>query len=294
VALDADYDYFSEFNDVNLALEYIYVLFGAGGDIFERDLSVKLALTYIRIWTTSSDPYSWVGGEPDALDEFRDYWVANHNPGQPGFVERDLAHLLSSRSINGWAWGGTLCDYHGNGGYSCSGGNHKLSTLADNLLHDVSIVFHELGHNHNAAHTHCFDPPIDRCVQTCDGQSQDCSTAPSTIMSYCHHCPGGRTNILHSFHPLNVARMRPHIDSSCIRIVLNPCYVDWQNTSGTENGGPVYPYNTVKECVEVVVPGGTVIIANGNYPEEIPVIGRFSVWQPMTLTAPGGNVTIGD
>ncbi|MHC4086038.1 MAG: M12 family metallo-peptidase [Planctomycetota bacterium] len=177
VALECDYDFWDQFNDLEEALEYIYVLFGAGNDIFQRDVSVKITLNYIRIWTTINDPYSFMGGEIGSLHEFRDYWNAYHNPGQSGFVSRDIAHLLSSRPINGWGTLGVLCNYEH--GFSISGGNHLLQTLAENLMHDVSIVFHELGHNHNALHTNELDPPIDCCVAQGQCAAQDCSAPVS-------------------------------------------------------------------------------------------------------------------
>ncbi len=286
VALECDYEYWDRFNDLHDALEYVYILFGAGNDIFQRDVSVKITLTFIRIWTTINDPYSYTGGGNEALTEFENYWRANHNPGQPGFIERDLAHLLSSRGINGWGeQGNALCSYER--GYSCSGGNHTGPTLPEILLHDVGIVFHELGHNSNAQHTFDFNPPIDCCVVQGNCTAQDCNDAPSTIMSYCHNCPGGRNNILHQFHALNIARMRTEIDASCLWLSRNPCYVDWRNSSGTEDGTAANPYNTVKEGTQAVFPNGTVSIANGGYTD------RITIWQPMTLTATGGTVTIG-
>ena len=287
-ALECDYEYFGQFDgDYGAALDYVAILFGAIGDIYERDVSVKLALTYIRIWDQANDPYSYVGGDPDGLDEFKDYWNANHStPGQPGFIERDLAHLLSSRGVGAWSWPGTLCSY--DSGYSISGGNAGGATPAQSLIHDVYFAGHEIGHNFDAKHTHCFDPPIDQCATepSCN-DTQDCSTAPSTIMSYCNNCLGGYANILHQFHALNVARMRSHIDASCLRLARNPSYVDWRNDS-YEEGTATWPYNTVGEGADAVVPGGTVSIASGSYPEQI------KITLPMTLKATGGLVTVGE
>lgn len=286
LALECDYEYWDRFNDLNDALEYVYILFGAGNDIFQRDVSVKITLNFIRIWTTINDPYSYTGGGSEALDEFKNYWKANHNPGKPAFIERDIAHMLSSRGINGWGYqGNALCNY--DRGYSCSGGNAGAATVPENLVHDAGIVFHELGHNCNAQHTHEFSPPIDCCVAEGQCTAQDCNDTPSTIMSYCHMCPGGRNNILHQFHARNITRMRTEIDASCLWISRHPCYVDWRNTSGTEDGTAAHPYNTVKEGAEAVYPNGTVSIANGGYTD------RITIWQPMTLTATGGTVTIG-
>jgi hypothetical protein len=285
LALECDYEYWSQFNDYGEALDYIAVLFAGIGDMYERDATVKLALTFIRIWTTASDPYSYVGGDPDGLYEFQNYWNASHNPGQPGFVERDVAHLLSSRGVGAYGWQGVLCNY--TGGYSISGGIALLPTLAENLFHDIAYAGHEIGHNMNAQHTHCFDPPIDRCATEpgCN-QTQDCSDAPGTIMSYCHSCPGGSDNILLQFHSRNVERMRGHIDSSCLRLVRNPVYVDWRS-GGYEDGTASWPYNTVREGVDVVIRWGMVNIANGSYPERITIV------EPMTLQATGGTVVIG-
>jgi hypothetical protein len=71
-------------------------------------------------------------------------------------------------------------------------------------------------------------------------------------------------------------------------LARNPSYVDWRNTSGTEDGTPANPYNTVKEGTEAVLPYGTVSIAGGNYPEQI------TIWQPMTLNATGGGAVLGE
>jgi hypothetical protein len=289
VALEADFEYWSRFDgDYGTALDYIALLFAAVGDIYQRDVDVKLALTYIRIWTHADDPYDYVGGDPEAMAEFHRYWSANHStPGEPGFVDRDLAHLLSGRGVNGFGWPGALCSY--DRGYSITGGNASGSTQAESLAHDIALVAHELGHNFDGMHTHCFDPPIDQCAtQPGCNDKQECSTAPSTIMSYCHHCPGGFANFQHKFHPQNIARMRSHIEESCLTEVRNPSYVDWRNDSGYEEGTADLPYDTVQEGADFVQPAGTVRIASGSYPE------RITIAQPMTLEATGGLVTIGE
>jgi hypothetical protein len=280
LALECDYEFWSVFNDMNEALTYIYTLFGIMSPIYERDVSVKLALHYIRIWTTASDPYSYVGGASTGLQEFQNYWNANHStPGNPGFIERDLAHLLSSRPVGAWANTATLCDY--SNGYAISGGNAGDGGFA----HDIIYAGHEIGHNFDGKHTHCFDPPIDKCgTDSGCNDTVDCSTAPGTIMSYCKNCPGG---VLYQFHALNIARMRTEIDGSCLGLSRNPLYVDWRNSSGTEDGTWGYPYNTVAEGTWFVIPGGTVTIADGSYDEDV------TFWQKMTVKGETGTVVIG-
>jgi hypothetical protein len=226
-----------------------------------------------------------VGGAVTSLEEFQNHWRENHNPGDSAFVERDVAHLLSSRGVNGWANETTLCNY--DNGFSISGGNARLPTLAQNLVHDVYTVAHEIGHNFSGMHTHCFDPPIDKCgVESGCNLTQDCTNPTGTLMSYCHQCPGGNNNVIWQFHASNITRMRIHVIGSCLRVACNPCYVD-QSHLGFENGSAAYPYNTIKEGVESVYPGGTVIISGGNYDEPI------TIWQPMRLEASNSDVHIG-
>lgn len=295
VALDVDSSYHANFSDVGSTLASIYHLFASISQVFERDLSVKLTLTYIRIWTDpATDPYSATGGGAVGLHEFQDYWIANHStPGTPGYVDRDSAHLLSGRPVGSAGNLSQLCLAYG---YSISGGSGN----PDGFLHDSFHASHELGHVYGGHHTHCLTDPatsdwIDKCAtESGCNSTQDCSTVPGTIMSYCHFCGGyGPAQMTPQFHPVNISDMRVVIDGACLRAVRNPCYVDWRNSSGTEDGTSVSPYNTVTECVEAVAPGGTVIIADGNYPEPLPVIGLLPIWQPMTISAPGGNVIIG-
>jgi hypothetical protein len=290
LALDCDYEFWQRFLDYGAALDYIYTLFADIGDIFERDVSSKITLTYIRIWTTVNDPYSYVGGECTGLDELKSYWTQHHNPGQAEFIERDVTHLLSSRGVCACAWEGVLCSYEG--GFSISGGIALLPTEAQNLFHDTHFAGHEIGHNFNGHHTHCLIDPatndwIDKCATEpgCN-QTPDCSTAPSSIMSYCADC-GGLTMELLEFDSVNIGRIRSHVSSSCLRLARNPAYVDWRNTSGTEDGTAANPYNTIKEGTEAVLPYGAVSIANGSYPVSI------TIWQPMVLNATGGSVVIG-
>jgi Bacterial Ig domain/PA14 domain len=67
-------------------------------------------------------------------------------------------------------------------------------------------VMHEMGHNFGAPHTHDHTPPADGCG------ANDCTLAyEGTIMSYCHLCTGGMSNISLKFHPYSVASMNAHL-----------------------------------------------------------------------------------
>jgi hypothetical protein len=95
-----------------------------------------------------------------------------------------------------------------------SGGNALMPTLAENLFHDIRFAGHEIGHNFNGRHTHCLIDPqtndyVDKCgVEANCNQTQDCSTAPGSIMSYCHECPGGENNVLSEFIKRSSRRQR--------------------------------------------------------------------------------------
>lgn len=284
LALECDYELYARNGySIGSTLDYIYFVFAAVGIVFERDISTKLALTYIRIWTTINDPYTDNHPGCDGLGEFRDYWNAYHNPGQPDFIERDLAHLMAGRSgLTSCAAMGVLCDY--NYGFSISSDNAGGGGFA----HDFYHIAHEIGHNFDGLHTHCFNPPLDQCYALDPGCNsvQDCSTAPGTIMSYCSDCPGIWDDMLPEFHSANISRMITHVNQSCLQYTLSPCYVDWRNT-GSEDGTLAHPFNTVIEGTHMVAPGGTVRIANGSYAE------NETIWQPMILEATGGAVTIG-
>lgn len=69
---------------------------------------------------------------------------------------------------------------------------------------------------------------------------------------------------------------------------INTFYVDKIRFGATENGTIFHPYDTVSEAVNTAPIGGHVSIVTGTYNET----GIFS--KPMTLSAPVGNVTLGN
>ena len=59
---------------------------------------------------------------------------------------------------------------------------------------------HEIGHNFNSPHTHDstgYSPVVDTCGTSCPAGLPLAKS--STIMSYCHGCSGGYSNMAYSF-----------------------------------------------------------------------------------------------
>ncbi len=273
VAVETDYEYWQLFGNSDQAVAYVIQLMGTISSFYERDAQVKWHLPFIRIWTTDDCPFD-SNITTVALEELSTYWKANMSN-----VNRDLVHMLSGKlGRKGRSWG-DLCDP--DKGYSVSMGiqgwfpRPPMDNNPDNW--DLYGVAHETGHNFGSPHTHCFNPPIDNCGQSfddCWNGTYQCSDG--TFMSYCWGCPGGLSNQLLNFHPRVVQVIRATM--SCLPYGLNPVYVDWKNT-GTEDGTISHPFDTAVEGVQAVIPGGTVYIAPGTYPES------FIANRPMTFMA---------
>ena len=208
VAVDTDTEYTMSAHGGNTvaAAQYALLLMGASSQVYDRDLNIKLPVSYLRLWT-GEDP--WTQTDMGAqLGEYRDYWAANM-----GNVPRDMGHHLNGRGLGGGvAWVGVSClywDWHY--GLSSGIGYGFPYPLVD---HDYGnwepmVVMHEMGHNFGAPHTHDHTPPADGCG------ANDCTLAwEGTIMSYCHLCSGGMSNISLKFHPYSIASMNAHIAST--------------------------------------------------------------------------------
>ena len=188
LAMDSDWEYTEVVFDGDAVESAAYAVTLAAGvsEIFSNELTLQLSLGYVRTWADDSDPYDPNGD--DMLNQFGEHW-RNEMSG----IDRDVAHVLSGRDnlpYGGVAWGSTLCSY--DWGYSVSGylnGSFPYPLEDNNGGNwDLVVMSHELGHNFGSPHTH--DLGIDGCA------FGDCSlSADGTIMSYCHTCPGGISNI---------------------------------------------------------------------------------------------------
>ncbi|MHA7814810.1 MAG: M12 family metallo-peptidase [Phycisphaerales bacterium] len=196
IAVETDYEFTDRlFNgNTNAAAAYLVSLVAAISEIYERDVDARLAIPYLRVWADNSDPYEATTGDP--LDQVRNHWNASM-----GHVERTVTHMFTGRentSYGGVAYVGVLCnESYGYGVSAHLDGSFPYPLVDHNYGNwDVIVAAHELGHNFGTGHTHSYSPPIDGCG------SGDCSDPyGGTIMSYCHGCSGGLSNIVLEFHP---------------------------------------------------------------------------------------------
>lgn len=179
-----------------LSLEYIETLVGGASEVYSRSWNMRFNLVYARVWPSANVQDPWNGTDTSAvLDEMNATWTEFDAPYAD---EWHGAHMISGKPLGGGlAYVSTFCflDY----AQAVSGNITGFfpTPVASNLPQnwDIYVVSHEWGHNFGASHTHGIIPPIDRCAF---GQ---CGTADTgTIMSYCHICPGGMSNIVLEFH----------------------------------------------------------------------------------------------
>ena len=195
IAIETDYEFTNRLfgGNTTASTAYALSLIGAISEIYERDVNVRLGVPFIRVWGANNDPYT-AGGDP--LDEVRDHWRA-----KMGSVDRTLVHYLTGKQnmpYGGVAYLEVMCSTpwgYGVSGYLNGFFPYPLQDHSNSW--DVVVAAHELGHNFGTGHTHdSYTPVIDGCG------NGDCSQAfGGTIMSYCHTCSGGITNIVLGFHP---------------------------------------------------------------------------------------------
>ncbi|MFM7050667.1 MAG: M12 family metallo-peptidase [Planctomycetota bacterium] len=203
VETDAEFTMVAQGGDTVAATQYALLLMGAASQVYDRDVNSKLPVSYLRLWT-GDDPWTQVEMGPQ-LGEYRDYWAANM-----GAVTRDVGHYLAGRGLGGGvAWLSVVCTGP-SWSYALSSGigyGYPYPLVDhDHGNWEPMVVMHEMGHNFGAPHTHAHTPPA-------DGRgANDCTLAwEGTIMSYCHICSGGMSNISLKFHPYSIASMNAHL-----------------------------------------------------------------------------------
>lgn len=264
VAIETDWELFQRFGSRAAVTDYVGDLFAYISALYAREIGTTLEVVHLSLWDSPSDP--WSQTSPSCgMYEFGRYWNRNRTG-----VDRTLAHFLSGKSVNaGIAWLGVLCrdgfviDHGGScptltpqrdeygGAYGFTGGiSGSFDPGTPAVVWDVLGVAHEIGHNFDSPHTHCYGglggvaQPVDQCSSAecgqpgcfCGTPSLPCATAGAgcgTVMSYCHLLSGNVRNITFTFgldHPWGnqpqrvPARMRAHVvnralaDPSCLAL----------------------------------------------------------------------------
>ena len=206
IAIETDWEFSSRLfgGNADAAASYAVTLMGAISEIYERDFNVRLRVPFVRAWSSNSDPYNT---SDDPLQQVGTWWNANMRD-----VSRTTVHYLTGRqntSYGGVAYLGSLCSGQGYGVSAYLEGSFPYP-LQDNRSGnwDIVVAAHELGHNFGTGHTHdSFEPRIDNC-----GNGNCAGAQNGTIMSYCHTCSGGITNIRLGFHERVIERVLGYLD----------------------------------------------------------------------------------
>ncbi|MEM9372585.1 MAG: M12 family metallo-peptidase [Planctomycetota bacterium] len=216
IAVETDYEFTQLFGgDTADAAAYAITLLAASSTVYERDVNVRLAIPYVRVFATNNDPYIGSSSTVDFLLEMRDHWntAMRHVP-------REAVQGLSGRGLGGGvAYVNALCNsLFGHGVSANLNGTFPMPVLDNQSANwDLMVVSHELGHNFGTGHTHdsnSYDPVIDGCG------NGDCALATdSTIMSYCHLCPGGIANMDMRFHPRVQSRILQYLGGAACDLI---------------------------------------------------------------------------
>lgn len=226
VAIETDYEYFLKFSNLTDAIDYVTDVFCFMSGIYADEVDTSILVSSVSLWTTAADPWTETNSSC-ALYQFGKYWNDNR-----GGVSRTIAHLFSGKSSNsGVAWVGVLCRSGstqtvsvGNcntltnptsnyvGGYGFTGGiDGNFNPDNPSVLWDIAGTSHEIGHNFNSPHTHCWAGQAGGVtnIDECYGSQSGCYAGPAslpsgcpgsgngcgTIMSYCQLRGGGFSNV---------------------------------------------------------------------------------------------------
>jgi hypothetical protein len=197
VSVETDYELYALFGSADATAAYIGDLFGAISTVYHTGLATTLRINYVSIWTggAASDPWT-MSTAGAALSQLVSWWGTNRP--QVSYP-RAITHFLSAKDLGGGvAYLGVLCN--SSFGYGVSGNIEGSYPQPSYVAWDAMVVAHEIGHNFNSPHTHCYVPEVDRCY---GGEGGGCYSGPASlpaggkgsIMSYCHTLSGGMFNI---------------------------------------------------------------------------------------------------
>ncbi len=189
IAFDCDNDYYNArgqnqstvINDLENVMNVVRTT-------YERDIEITYEITEIIIRTSRVYTATDAG---QLLNQFQNRWNSNHRN-----VQRDIAHLMTGKNINGGVIGvaylSVICSQ--TQGYGLS-----ETTFAGNMNLRAALTAHELGHNWSSPH--------------CDGVN------PCNIMCPSINGCNGIGNPIR-FAPVSINRIRQHRNSrNCLQII---------------------------------------------------------------------------
>ncbi|HEX8336328.1 MAG TPA: zinc-dependent metalloprotease family protein, partial [Pyrinomonadaceae bacterium] len=162
IVTEADYEFYQKIQnlggDVNATNADILNIMTQVDGIYEAQLGVSLRVTFQRVWTTNTDPYTLTAASP-ALEEFADAY--DNTFGTSGPPSRDLTHMFTGKNFDGStigiAYRGVVCDIP-----DASYGISESLFSNTNALR-VGVTAHEIGHNFGATHPNLESPVPSDC-----------------------------------------------------------------------------------------------------------------------------------
>ena len=213
IAFDADYEFYqANGSSESATMSDIENIVNGMNAIYEDEVNITHEITTIIVRSDSDDPYTSTASGT-MLGEFRNHWNGNH-----GGIQRDIAHLMTGKNLDGTTIGvahvGVVCS--GGFGYGLS-----QSRFSGNLTRRIALTAHEVGHNWSAGH--CND-------------SNDCSIMCSGL--------GGCTGNLTRFGATAENSISNHRDSrGCLGTVPE---VPAPPTINNANGATQLTYNSAR------------------------------------------------
>lgn len=173
IATEADFQWVTAAGNANAANNEIIAILNLVDGIYQRDLGLKVTITFQHAWSTP-DPYL-ATDMGEALNSFRLYWNANY-PAANSLYRRDTAHLFTNKfTFRGLAYIGVVCNTEY--GYGLTGRSGSLNHL---------ITAHEIGHNLSADHVTetegCGNTIMNPSISS--SATTFCSASKSQIQSY--------------------------------------------------------------------------------------------------------------
>jgi hypothetical protein len=319
VAVETDYELFQRLGTQAATTEYVGDLFAYASTIYDREIATDLQVSHLSLWTTAADPWSQTSTSC-GFYEFGRYWNDNRSA-----VSRTIAHFVSGKSSSaGIAWIGVLCrgGFNVDLGSSCTGLSPRIDNYggaygfssgvrgsfdpdSPSVVWDIVVVSHEIGHNFNSPHTHCYNglggssSPVDECRSGESRSGSACYTGTQrlpgpagagsgTLMSYCHLLSPGMSNLSLTFgtgHPYGVLPqrvpdwMRAHVEATAITA---PACLARQDGGGGGSCEDLTLSNETVDTTELYEACGTLRAGDG-----------FEVVSPGNVTLRARTVVLG-